>query len=60
MHPLAKFPVVPPAVIQDLNLGNSGDSSTKSEEEWFNDGHFAGLAEGPPSRIAEDQAHEVC
>ena len=53
MHPLSTFPTVPPTVIQDSNLANSDDSGAKSEEGWFNDGHFAGLAEGPPSCISE-------
>ena len=60
MHPLSTFPTVPPTVIQDSNLANSDDSGAKSEEGWFNDGHFAGLAEGPPSCISEARAHEVC
>jgi len=52
MHPLAAFPTVPPTLTQDLNA-NSDDSGAKSEEEWLNDGHFAGLAKGPPSCISE-------
>ena len=62
MHPLAAFPTVPPTVIQDLNFNHASgdDSGAKSKEEWFNDGHLAGQAEGLPSSIPEARAYEVC
>ena len=59
MHPLAAFPTVPSTVIQDLNPVNGNDSGANTKEEWFNDGHLAGLA-GGLSYISGAPANEVC
>lgn len=59
MHPLAAFPTVSCAVVQGLDLANGDGSSVKNEEEWFTNGHVAGLADGP-SCISEALANKVC
>jgi len=52
-HPLTTFPTIPRA-----NPADSDDSGVESEDEWVDD--FAGLAGGPPSRISQAVAKEVC
>lgn len=61
MHPLAAFPTVPPTITQGLDLAHSAsdDISAKSEEEWSNDWHVAGLAE-QASCISGALSNKVC
>ena len=54
-HPLASFPTVP----QGFDPSNGDHSDVESEGDWLND-KVAELAEGPPSRISEALANEVC